>query len=278
MVALALYALTRTEELAVRRWALGLGLVLGLGMLTKPPFAAYLSGPLLWAAWTALRAPDRRARLLHLLAAVGVAAAVALPWYGPRLVGLPAQFINRSFKQAAEAGQAAALSGSSLLFYPAWIDPPVGPPGDRAPAVGDRGARAAAAGPRAPVGRADAVRDLHPHPEQEPALHPAAPARRGAGGGGGGERVPAACSTRPRLGLRGRRGRAGGRGGLRPASADVAGAGRLLGGVVLAARRAGLASPRDPRGHPPRVGTRWRRGSRWCPTTTTSRCPTFGTR
>ena len=123
MVALALYALVRTEDLARRRWALGLGLVLGLGMLTKPPFAAYLSGPLLWVAGRALRASDRRARLLHLLAAVGVAGAVALPWYGPRLVGLPAQFINRSFKQAAEAGQAPAFSGSSLLFYPEWIIP-----------------------------------------------------------------------------------------------------------------------------------------------------------
>ena len=123
MVALALYALVRTEDLAVRRWVLGLGLVLGLGMLTKPPFAAYLSGPLLWIAWRAVRAPDRRARLLHLLAAVGVAGAVALPWYGPRLVGLPAQFINRSFKQAAEAGQAPALTGASLMFYPEWIIP-----------------------------------------------------------------------------------------------------------------------------------------------------------
>jgi hypothetical protein len=123
MVALALYTLVRTEDLSVRRWTLGLGLVIGLGMLTKPPFAAYVSGPLLWVAWRGLRAPDRRARLLHLLTAVGVAAAVALPWYGPRLVGLPAQFINRSFKQAAEAGQAPALSSSSLLFYPGWIIP-----------------------------------------------------------------------------------------------------------------------------------------------------------
>ena len=63
MVALALYMLVRTEDLALRRWALGLGLVLGLGMLTKPPFAAYLSGPLLWVAWRGLRAPERRARL-----------------------------------------------------------------------------------------------------------------------------------------------------------------------------------------------------------------------
>jgi hypothetical protein len=123
MVALALYMLVRTEDLSVRRWALGWGFMLGLGMLTKPPFAAYLSGPLLWVAWRGLRAPDRGARLLHLVAALGVAAAVALPWYGPRLVGLPAQIINRSFKQAAESGHAPALSGSSLLFYPQWIIP-----------------------------------------------------------------------------------------------------------------------------------------------------------
>ena len=38
MVAVALYALVRTEELAQTRWSLALGLALGLGMLTKPPF------------------------------------------------------------------------------------------------------------------------------------------------------------------------------------------------------------------------------------------------
>jgi 4-amino-4-deoxy-L-arabinose transferase-like glycosyltransferase len=123
MVALSLYTLVRTEDLSVRRWTLGLGLVLGLGMLTKPPFAAYLSGPLLWVAWRGLRAPERRARMMHLLAALGVVAAIALPWYGPRLVGLPAQIINRSFKQAAESGHAPAFSGSSLLFYPQGIIP-----------------------------------------------------------------------------------------------------------------------------------------------------------
>jgi len=63
MVALTLYALARTDALADGRWALGLGGLLGLGMLTKPPFAAYVSGALLWAAWLAIRSPDRRARL-----------------------------------------------------------------------------------------------------------------------------------------------------------------------------------------------------------------------
>ena len=232
MVALALYALVRTEDLAVRRWVLGLGLVLGLGMLTKPPFAAYLSGPLLWIAWRALRAPDRRARLLHLLAAVGVAGAVALPWYGPRLVGLPAQFINRSFKQAAEAGQAPALSGRLADVLSRVDRSSVGAAGDRALAVGDRRARASAAGPWPPVGRARAVRDLHPDSEQEPALHAAAPACGGAGGGGRGGRAAPADEAGRRLGLRDRGRRAGELGGLRAAAFHPAGAGHPLGRVL----------------------------------------------
>jgi hypothetical protein len=126
MVALTLYALARSEALADRRWALGLGALLGLGMLTKPPFAAYVSGALLWAAWLAARVPDRRVRLGRLLAAVGVAALIALPWYGPRLVGLPMQVLNRSFKQAAESGHAPALTTGALLFYPRFIVPQLG--------------------------------------------------------------------------------------------------------------------------------------------------------
>jgi dolichyl-phosphate-mannose-protein mannosyltransferase len=126
MVALALYVLARSESLASWRWSVGLGAVMGLGMLTKPPFAAYVSGALLWAAWRAARAPDRRERLARLLAALGVAALIALPWYGPRLVGLPMQVLNRSFKQAAESGHAPALTFGALLFYPRWIVPQLG--------------------------------------------------------------------------------------------------------------------------------------------------------
>jgi 4-amino-4-deoxy-L-arabinose transferase-like glycosyltransferase len=59
MVALALYVLLLTETLTWTGWSLLLGLVLGLGMLTKPPFAAYLLPPLAWTLVLALRAPDR---------------------------------------------------------------------------------------------------------------------------------------------------------------------------------------------------------------------------
>ncbi|HJV54927.1 MAG TPA: glycosyltransferase family 39 protein [Methylomirabilota bacterium] len=58
VVALALYALARSEALSEWRWSLGLGAVMGLGMLTKPPFAAYLSGALVWAAWRACWPPS----------------------------------------------------------------------------------------------------------------------------------------------------------------------------------------------------------------------------
>jgi Dolichyl-phosphate-mannose-protein mannosyltransferase/LmeA-like phospholipid-binding len=126
MVALALYVLVWSEQLARPGSFVLLGIVLGLGMLTKPPFAACLSGPLLWVTWRALRAPDRRARLGRLLAALGIGALIALPWYGPRLIGLPVQIVNRSFKQAAEVGQAATLSEAALLFYPRWIVPQFG--------------------------------------------------------------------------------------------------------------------------------------------------------
>lgn len=126
MVALALYALARSEALGDRRWSLGLGVVMGLGMLTKPPFGAYVSGALLWAAWQAARAPDHRHRLGRLLGALGVAALIALPWYGPRLLGMPMQILNRSFKQAAESGHAPALTSGALLFYPRWIVPQLG--------------------------------------------------------------------------------------------------------------------------------------------------------
>ncbi|OGL04687.1 MAG: hypothetical protein A3E31_11665 [Candidatus Rokubacteria bacterium RIFCSPHIGHO2_12_FULL_73_22] len=117
MVALALALLLRTEDFGRRGAALALGLVLGLGMLTKPPFAAYLLPPL---AWSLARARTRRARGHAALVAL-VAGALAVPWYGPRLLGLGAQIANRSFKQAAESGYPETLSATALRFYPEWF-------------------------------------------------------------------------------------------------------------------------------------------------------------
>jgi dolichyl-phosphate-mannose-protein mannosyltransferase/DUF2993 family protein/glycosyl transferase family 22 (putative mannosyltransferase) len=126
VVALALYSLIRTEEFSHLGWSVGCGLVLALGMLTKPPFAVYLLPPLLWVGWRAARAPDRPRRLALLLLALIIGFAVALPWYGPRLLGLPMQISERSFKQAAEEGKAEAMTAEGLLFYPRTFQPQVG--------------------------------------------------------------------------------------------------------------------------------------------------------
>ena len=123
MVGLALYALVRAEGFARPGWSLGVGLVLGLGMLVKPPFAAYVLPPLAWSAWLALRAPDRGARR-RLGLALGVALVLALPWYAPRLAGLPMQIFNRSYTLAIESPP--TLSVSALLFYPRTFVPQFG--------------------------------------------------------------------------------------------------------------------------------------------------------
>jgi hypothetical protein len=126
MVALALYTLVRAEGFSRWDWSLATGMALGLGMLTKPPFAVYMLGPVLWAGWVAVSAPDRGARIRRLAAALGLGALIALPWYGPRLAALPMQILNRSFKQAAESGHAPALSSTGLLFYPRLLVPQFG--------------------------------------------------------------------------------------------------------------------------------------------------------
>ena len=126
MVALALYALVRAEHFARRGWTLALGLVLGAGMLTKPPFAVCVLPALAWSVARAARMPDRGARLSRLAVALAVAVALALPWYGPRLAALPMQVLNRSFRLAAEEGHAPPLSAPALLFYPEVFPPQFG--------------------------------------------------------------------------------------------------------------------------------------------------------
>jgi hypothetical protein len=121
MVALALYTLVRADGFSHPGWSLAVGLAVGLGMLVKPPFAVYILPPLAWSTWLAFRAPDRGVRLRRLGFALAVSLALALPWYGPRLAGMPMQILNRSYKLATESPP--TLSGSGLLFYPRTFVP-----------------------------------------------------------------------------------------------------------------------------------------------------------
>ncbi|HUO63253.1 MAG TPA: DUF2993 domain-containing protein, partial [Terriglobales bacterium] len=74
-----------------------------------------------------LRAGDRRRRLGFMAVSLVIAGAIALPWYGPRVLGLPTQIAHRSFKFAAQEAQAEYLSAESLLYYPLVLPSQLGP-------------------------------------------------------------------------------------------------------------------------------------------------------
>jgi hypothetical protein len=116
MVALALAVLLATERFTHRPMALVLGVVCGLGMLTKPTFALYVLVPIVMVL-----ARGGRRGLVNVVLAAFVATVVSLPWFGPRLFGLQAQLGARAFRQAAEAGHPEPLSLASVTFYPRML-------------------------------------------------------------------------------------------------------------------------------------------------------------
>src|SRR5262249_47201323 len=73
MVALALYALIHTEQFSRPGWTAGLGLVWGLGLLTKPTFPVYAFPPLLWTLGQAAWSGRRWRRLLWIALAGAIA-------------------------------------------------------------------------------------------------------------------------------------------------------------------------------------------------------------
>jgi len=115
LVALAIIVLLRTDGFQRFGWSVVAGFVLGLGMLTKPPFVVYVMTPLAVLLATRVRslAAGANAALALLLAAV-----LSVPWYGPRLMAMPLQIANRSFKQAAESGHAPPFTWEALTVYP----------------------------------------------------------------------------------------------------------------------------------------------------------------
>jgi hypothetical protein len=121
MVALGLVAVEATAGFTRPGRAAVFGLVCGLGMLTKPTFGLYLLPP----AVLVLARGGRRGLAGAALAAL-VAAALSLPWFGPRLFGLGAQVDARAFAQAAEAGHPDPLSLAGLTFYPRLLGYQVG--------------------------------------------------------------------------------------------------------------------------------------------------------
>ncbi len=122
MVAVALVLVLRVEDFSRLGWSIGLGIGLGLGMLTKPTFAVYVLPALLVVA---ARARGWRS-FGNIALAMSTGGAVAVLWYGPRLLGIFGQIEARSFRQAAESGHAAPWSLEGLLYYPKYFAPQFG--------------------------------------------------------------------------------------------------------------------------------------------------------
>jgi hypothetical protein len=122
MVALAILLLLRTDGFERRGAAVAFGVAFGLGLLTKPPFVAYVLPAL---ALVLARVRARRALGNAALAGL-VGLALALPWYGPRLFGIAPDIAARSFRQAAESGHPDPLTATALSFYPRWFVPQFG--------------------------------------------------------------------------------------------------------------------------------------------------------
>ena len=116
MVALALVVIREADGLRHTGWAFLTGAVLGLGMLTKPPFGVYVGPALIWL----LRGMRSWRGAANGLLALGVGAVVALPWYGPRLFGLPSQVAWRTVS-ADETSHLDPRTWSALLQYPGWL-------------------------------------------------------------------------------------------------------------------------------------------------------------
>lgn len=79
MVALSNWLLIRSEGFRERRTAIAYGASLGLGMLTKWPFALFVAGPFL--VTVAFRVGRERAGWTNILWASGTGFLVAAPWY-----------------------------------------------------------------------------------------------------------------------------------------------------------------------------------------------------
>ena len=116
-VALAIWLALRSEGFTRRGWAVALGAVTGLGMLIKPPFPVYVLPVVVWALFVG----RGRRRGANVTLAALAAFVISVAWYGPRLMGLPAQIANRSFKQAAESGHPDPLSWTALSIYPVTL-------------------------------------------------------------------------------------------------------------------------------------------------------------
>jgi hypothetical protein len=114
MTALALEFLLATDRFASARRSFLLGIVCGLGMLTKWMFVFYIAVPFGAEALAAAKSPDRLRRLRNASMCLGVWALITLSWYLFHAPNLLQEFIAFGFHWE---GSAPVLSVTGLTFY-----------------------------------------------------------------------------------------------------------------------------------------------------------------
>ena len=107
MVALAMWALIRTQEFSNRNATVAFGIVCGLGLLTKWTFPLFVSLP---AAWLA------RKNLKNACIAAAIAAVIAAFWYLPAGQSLQ-QLAQINNAGGASEGDPGLFSFQALVFY-----------------------------------------------------------------------------------------------------------------------------------------------------------------
>ena len=110
----SVYALIRSCGLTERRWVVALGVLGGLGWLTKQSYPIAIAGPLLYVALTA---PRRARTYQHLALAIGIALLLSLPWYLPRVGWFVGDYASAQSAYAGSRGDPETWSVFGLAYY-----------------------------------------------------------------------------------------------------------------------------------------------------------------
>jgi hypothetical protein len=117
LVATTLAVLVKSEGFARRGWSVVAGIVMALGLLTKPSFLAYV----LPAIVAVLAAARTRRALGNTALAASLAVALCVPWYGRRLFGIIPQFLHRSSGPGIEEGDPEVFTLAGFAWYPTQL-------------------------------------------------------------------------------------------------------------------------------------------------------------
>jgi Dolichyl-phosphate-mannose-protein mannosyltransferase len=113
LVAVTLAMLVKTEDFARRSWSVATGIVVALGMLTKPSFFVYVLAAIVVAA-AGIRG---RGRLGNAALAFFAALVLCAPWYSRRAFLIVPQILYRSTRPGIEEGDPEVFTLAGLAWY-----------------------------------------------------------------------------------------------------------------------------------------------------------------